>query len=116
MPEADAAPPRRDPLARILESAPVELRWAAGLLQASGDPAHRARVADMLRRVEDAEGAMARPEPPSPAEKKALLAPLIAELHYAGEALRRTDDRVQRHRANGILQTAINGEYLMSRP
>ena len=116
MPEANAAPPRRDPLARILESAPVELRWAASLLQTSGDPAHTARVGDMLRRVEDAERAMARPEPPSPAEKKALLAPLIPELHYVGEALRRTDDRIQRHRANGILQTAINGEYLLSRP
>lgn len=116
MPETNAAPPRRDPLARILETAPVELRWAAGLLRDSGDPAHQARAADMLRRVEDTERAMARPEPPATDEKKALLAPLIAELTYAGEALRQTSDRVQRHRANGILQTAINGEYLLSRP
>ena len=49
MPEANAAPPRRDPLARILESAPVELRWAASLLQTSGDPAHESPWLRMFR-------------------------------------------------------------------
>lgn len=105
-------PVRRDPVARLLATVPVDLRWCADSLDAYGVPEH-SELAARLRGIADrAEAAIAADDPLARWE---ALDETVPQQRSAAQILRVTEVREQRHRANNLLQSAENAAWVLTK-
>lgn len=105
---------KRDALGTLIGSLPARLDWAGNLLRGSHDRAVSERASRLISLATDAEAFLASDNPRDPAGRKLLLSKVVGDMEWAAERLCKTDDRLQRHKANNVLQAARNAIFFLS--
>lgn len=105
------ATPRRDPVTRLLTSAQDDLRWASSRLSAAAAMEDCLLAQTLSVHADRIPDALAG----DPDSRVTLLTDIERDMREAAGILRNDGDRDTRHRANNLMQSVENAQFVLER-